>query len=312
MHLLTVDGWWTTKRAPAVGRGRSILLYSPAIIVPLAQVTGRFPPAVDFAIYLRDDWRSYGAWTTSTYVYPPPLAQLLSVIPDAPWAMFAWQALSIAALMWMLRWIGLVLLPIGYLALVHEVRLGPLTDAGGAVLATAFIGNVAVLILAASLFRHPAGWAFGALTKLYGGIGVVWHAARGEWRQVALTMAIVAGVTAVSFLLDPAAWVAFARFLVAERDKPPLPVHEVPFALRAPIAVALLWWGARRDAGWTIPLALTLASPALYVGAWIVPTLVAVRLVAHDRTQDVDRAEQRRPLRRRGAACSSGSLRRSC
>jgi len=271
------------NRALRPGQGLSraaglAALYSPALIIPLAQVTGRFPPAVDFAIYLRDDWASYAAWTTSTYVYPPPLAQLLSVVPDSPWAMFAWQALSIAALMWLLRWVGLLLLPLGYLVLVHEVRLGPLTDAGGAVLATAFLGNAAVLILAASLLRHPAGWAFGALTKLYGVVGVAWHAARGEWREVALTAAIVAAVVVASFALDPAAWFAFVRFLVAERDRPPLPVHDIPFALRAPLAVGLLWWGARRDARWTIPLSLTLASPALYVGSWVVPALVAVRL----------------------------------
>jgi len=43
-----------------------------------------------------------------------------------------------------------------------------------------------------------------------------------------------------------------------------------PLWLRLPIAASIVWWGARRDVAWTVPLAAALSVPALWPGAFAI------------------------------------------
>jgi len=130
-------------------------------------------------------------------------------------------------------------------------------------------GNIHLLLAAAMVlgFRWPATWALVLLTKITPGIGLLWFAVRGEWRQLAIALGATAAIVAVSFATMPDAWFQWVGVLtrIAGRDGTWAAVP-VPFLVRLPFAVALVVWGARTNRRWTVPVAGMLALPALWYG----------------------------------------------
>jgi hypothetical protein len=105
------------------------------------------------------------------------------------------------------------------------------------------------------------------LTKVTPGVGLLWFAFRREWRQLATAVAATGAVVAVTFVFLPSQWLGWLEML---RDsagvQQPLPALPIPLWLRLPAAVVVIWWGARRNARWTVPLGAALALPALWLG----------------------------------------------
>jgi len=197
--------------------------------------------------YARSDWTDPIA-----YVYSPAFLQLLSPIRALPWQayMAVWTAILMAA----------VFVLTGRKWFAVGVVLGLMELAGG---------NIHLLLAAAMVlgFRWPATWAIVLLTKITPGIGLLWFAVRGEWRQLSIALGATALIVAVSFVTMPDAWAQWAGVLsrVAGRDGTWAAVP-IPFLVRLPFAVALVVWGARTNRRWTVPVAGMLALPALWYG----------------------------------------------
>jgi hypothetical protein len=193
-------------------------------------------------------------WTMpSAYVYSPAFLQLVAPLAGLPWQGFvaAWTAILLGALVYLT---GSRLLALGVVVAAAEI-------AGG---------NISLLLAVAIVagFRYPAAWAFVLLTKVTPGIGLLWFALRGEWRNVAIAIGATAVIAGASALLMPAAWADWFQVLVANagRDGTWAAVP-VPFWVRLPLAVAVVAWGARTDRRWVVPVAAMIALPAMWYGS---------------------------------------------
>jgi len=204
-----------------------------------------FPTLAD--PYARSDWTDPIA-----YVYSPAFLQLLEPIRRLPWQAF------VAA--WTLVLLGAVYVLTGRRWLAVGVVLGSMELAGG---------NIHLLLAGAMVlgFRWPWTWSIVLLTKITPGIGLLWFVVRREWRNLGIALGATAGIVALSFLVWPSAWPAWAEVLsrVAGRDGTWAAVP-IPFVVRLPFAIALVVWGAWTGRRWTVPVAGMLALPALWYG----------------------------------------------
>jgi hypothetical protein len=242
------------------------------VAIATAQIAGRIPEAIDARVYYHaqlgdlylDRWDD--AVGVGAYLYSPAFAQVLEPLRLLPELVFngLWQLMLVAVLVVGLRGWALPIL----LAAVPFLIAG--VAQVGAYLAASDIahGNIHVLLGAVALFgiRYPAAWSFALLSKLTPGIGLVWFAARREWRNLGLALGATAAIAAISFTLSPGDWLSWARFLL-ENQGQTFPYWVVPIALpiRLAMSAALLWWGGRTDRPWVVPIAVGWAIPAPYL-----------------------------------------------
>lgn len=184
--------------------------------------------------------------------YAPPI-----VIAMAPWGVIPWPAFAYA-------WSLLIAVAISAMAgpftlplivtppIASEISLGNIH---------AFIG---VLVIAG--FRWPAAWALILLTKVTPGVGLLWFVFRREWRSLAVTLAATAVLVLPTLVFAGDLWARWVEALVANRDPKAASDAVLPLALpiRLAVATVVLWWGARRDARWVVPIAVTLGLPILW------------------------------------------------
>jgi hypothetical protein len=187
------------------------------------------------------------------FPYSPAAALVLAPFTQLPWIYFlaGWYALLVSALLYLGRRNTLLLLALPPVAI------------------DLYHGNIHLLLAAAIVigFRYPAAWSVVLLTKVTPGIGLLWFAARREWRELAVALAATAVLAAGSALLLPGQWLAWLAMLGESAGvPPPWPALPIPLWLRLPLAALVVWWGARRDARWSVPVAATLALPALWPG----------------------------------------------
>jgi hypothetical protein len=228
-----------------------------------------------FAYWATRDGDLYGAADTGrlgSYLYSPAFAQLLAPFVWLPWPVFAaaWTALLLA---------------------IHRLVVGPRL----ALPLLLFIpipfeivsGNVHLLYAAVIVFgfRYPALWALVVLTKVTPGLGLVWFLVRREWRALAIALSVTAAIATVSFLLAPADWWRWLDVLRRDAVAPlatPGWYLPVPLLVRLPLATAIIAWGGLTDRRWTVPVAVALALPVLWLNglailAALVPLLRASR-----------------------------------
>ena len=166
------------------------------------------------------------------YVYPPPLAQVLRLLPWSTYV-FLWMPLLFVGF-WAAtrRWS----LPVFLVSAMCAAFIGfDFALSNPAVLT--FVGNPQILIAAVCVvgFRWPALWAFPILTKLAPGIGLLWFLVRREWRQLGIALGVTGVIVALSILAGPQDWVDFLRFRRLEhRGAVAGPARTDP--LRGPIA----------------------------------------------------------------------------
>jgi hypothetical protein len=226
------------------------------LVLALAHLLGLLSIGVDaYTYWTVDPSDPYGATapgTAQAYFYSPAFAQLTGPIHVLPWQVFiaAWTVLLTAALFWQAgSWIGpaLLLVPV-------FVELT--------------VGNVHLLLGAAILlgFRWPWAWAFVLLTKITPGVGLLWFAFRREWRSLAIALGATAAIAGVSFLVRPDLWRQWIEVLIAATSAPDwVFIVPIPVWIRLPIAVLIVFWGARTDRRWTVPLASCVALPVLWL-----------------------------------------------
>jgi hypothetical protein len=195
------------------------------------------------------------AGTIGSYLYSPAFALVLRPLTILPWPIFVtiWTAFNLAALWWLLReWSlpAMLFLPIPFEIVSGNVHL-----------------LYAVAVVAG--FRWAGTWALPLLTKVTPGIGVLWFAARREWRSLALAAGVTALIAGISFLVSAADWRTWADVL---RSSSSTPVTQgwylpVPLLVRLPIAALVVLVAARRDLRWAVPIAVVLAMPVLWLNS---------------------------------------------
>jgi Glycosyltransferase family 87 len=224
------------------------------LVLALAHLLGLLDIGVDaYGYWTADPTSPYGATTDGTlgaYFYSPAFAQLTAPIHLLPWQVFiaAWTVLLTAALVWQAGlWTALALLVVP-------------------VFVDLTVGNIHLLLGAAILlgFRWPWAWSFVLLTKITPGVGLLWFAFRREWRNLAIALGATAAIAAGSFVLSPGLWFEWVDVLTATASGPDWQfIVPIPVWVRLPVAVAILFWGARTDRRWTVPLAACIALPVL-------------------------------------------------
>jgi hypothetical protein len=209
------------------------------------------------------DYANQSAGPAGTYLYSPAFAQAIRPLTILPLPLFAaiWTALGAALLVWLTgrqAWLVAAIPPV-LLTLVQ----GQL--------------DLAYAVVAVVGLRWPAAWALPLLTKVSPGIGIVWFLVRREWRRLAIAVGATAAIAVASYALDPGAWWSWLELLIRTQGPvadPNLVSVPLPLLVRAPVALAVIAWGAWSGRPWTVPLAMTLAMPILWVNS--VTILVAV------------------------------------
>jgi hypothetical protein len=188
------------------------------------------------------------------YLYSPAFLQLMAPLRALPWQLFvaAWTLVLILAALY----------------LVGPVLLGPVL----LLAAPEILGGNITLLLAAALvagFRFSGTWAFPLLTKVTPGVGLLWFVVRRDWRAVAVACVTTAGVAVLSFVsTPPGEWLEWGRVLLGNAGAPiESGSFPVPLLLRLPVAVGLIWWAARSDRRWVLPIACLLALPVIWYGS---------------------------------------------
>ena len=197
------------------------------------------------------------------YLYSPAYAQVISPITGLAWPIFnaIWTGLGCYLLWWMAgRWALLTLL---FLPIPFEI----------------ISGNVHLLFAAVIVvgFRASPAWAIILLTKVTPGVGLVWFLVRREWRALAWTGLSTIAVVAVSYLAAPNLWQDWFKLLSADAGRPLVSVGwfvPIPLLPRLIVALLVVAWGGLTDRYWTVPIAVTIALPVLWLNGLAV--LVAI------------------------------------
>jgi hypothetical protein len=244
--------------------------------------------------YLHSNWNDQIA-----YPYSPAFLEVLQPIRYLSWQAFmgVWAAILMAAMVY-LTGPRLILLGLAFFGLMEI-----------------WGGNIEMLVAVAIVlgFRWPAAWSFVLLTKITPGVGLLWFAVRREWRSLAIALGATVAVVAVSAALQPDAWQRWPQVLLSNVGKSGTwAAVPVPLAVRLPMAVVLVIWGARTNRRWVVPVGAMLALPALWYGGLsiMLATLPLVgarsmddlRRVARDAWAQTEASIARLPGRRPGKA----------
>lgn len=187
--------------------------------------------------------------TIGAFIYPPPAVFVFAPLAWIPWAVFAplFLGLNLAA----------VVLLTGRWAPVALVAFPP-------VLLELLNGNIHLLLAAALWlgFRYPVAWAFVLLTKVTPGVGALWFAFRREWRSFAVAVGVTGVICLVTFAAAPGLWTDWLRLMLSAA---PVPSLLPPLVVRVAAAIALVWFAARTDRVWLVPVACLLAMPTIWI-----------------------------------------------
>ncbi len=191
--------------------------------------------------------------TEDAFTYTPPAALFFSIIGNIPFDLFVrvWTVVIGLALLWLAGPWALLFLPIPFVA------------------SDVYLGNIHVLLAAAIVgsLRWPALWAIPLLTKPTVGLGLLWFAARGEWRRLVIAIGVTGVFAALAFFLAPELWPAWIAYILGTGLAPDTGtafVVPIPLIVRLPLAVVLVIWGARTNRPWTLVTASMLALPVLW------------------------------------------------
>lgn len=105
------------------------------------------------------------------------------------------------------------------------------------------------------------------------GVGLAWHAARREWRELAVVGAVVAGMALIGVVIDPRLWADYLASLTSAPDNYPGIGHETPQVLaRMVIGAGVAAYAGWSDRKWLLPVALLVAMPGFFPYSFAVLT----------------------------------------
>lgn len=191
------------------------------------------------------------------FLYSPAFAQLIWPLAQLPWPWFngIWMLGAAFTFAYVLKPLGWKLAIPMWLICTPEMVMGN-------------VFWLFALVVALGL-RYPSSWVFVFLTKITPAIGPIWFAARREWKHCGYAAVTTFVVVGISFAIDPGAWVDWIEFLKSHLGTTTSRPEGVlfPAAVRIPMAVVLIFWGAKKTKYWTIPAAMVLASPVFGIAA---------------------------------------------
>jgi hypothetical protein len=217
------------------------------------------------------------------YLYSPAFLQALAPARLLPWEVFhaAWTGLSLAALVYLVGPMG------GALALAFLPF----------VFRDVFVGNIHLMMGAAIVLglRIPAAWSFLLLTKVTPGVGVLWFAARREWRRFAIAVGVTGVIAFVSFAIAPGLWFEWVARLRGDTGTAGNS-YMIVLVVRVALAAALVAFGALTNRAWLVPIAALMAIPILWPDS-LALLLAAPRLVRSPARSNraADRSANRQP-----------------
>jgi hypothetical protein len=197
------------------------------------------------AYWLASGYRAFEN-TPDAFVYSPPILLVCRMLSQLPWQVF----LEIYT---------------GAIGVGVWILAGPVTPFvvfTPQVATEITLANIHVFLALVAVFglRWPALWSFALLTKVTPGIGILWFAFRGEWRKLWVAIGATVAIALPTVLLAPNLWADWIGVLAEASGQS----YGLPLAIRLPLAVALLWLGARRNWPWLVPVASMLALPILW------------------------------------------------
>jgi hypothetical protein len=185
--------------------------------------------------------------------YSPVIALLAAPLHSLPWSVYLWglivaQAAAIVAMAGRRAWLIFIFPPV-----LYELAAG----------------NIHIFMAAAVVlgFRWPVVWSFLLLTKVTPGVGVLWFAFRREWRSLAIALGATVALAVASALIAPDLWGQWFRALLVMNGLPN-PTPWPPVLVRLPFVVGLIWWAARTDRRWLLPVAAFLALPTIWANGF--------------------------------------------
>jgi len=188
------------------------------------------------------------------YLYSPAFLQLMTPLRLLPFPAFVgvWTVLLLAVLFWL---------------------SGPLLFGPMVVLCFPELwgGNITILLAAAVVlgFRRAGTWALPILTKVTPALGLLWFAARREWRPLLEAGLVTALIVVVSAVLAPGLWSDWLHLLASSTESSTVSGSvPVPLLLRLPVAAVLIAWAAARDRRWLLPIGVLLAMPVIWWGSF--------------------------------------------
>jgi hypothetical protein len=206
--------------------------------------------------------------TPFAYWYPPVVAQVVAPITavlSSEAFSWAWTALLVACLIGLARGRPLVAL-----ALVAYVPVA--TELG-----FRNVHLVLAVLIVLAIRRWPALFAVGAAIKIAPGLGIVYLAARGRWRDALIAAAVGLVILVVSVALAPQAWADFVDILRSRGPADASSFVPIPYIVRAVVGLALAIVAGRLEPRIGEPLlvvAIVVALPTLWFTA--LSTLVAL------------------------------------
>ncbi len=203
-----------------------------------------------------------GANTPFAYWYPPVVAQVmapLSAIVPSDLFSLGWTVLLFGCLWWLAG--GRPLVAFAMLAFLPvATELGWFRN----------VHLVLAVLIVLGFRRWPAAFAVGAAIKLAPGLGILWLAARGRWRDAAVAVAIGLAILLVSVAISPSAWAQFIDVLRARGPGDVAALIPIPFGFRAILAAVIVVAAGRMQNRWSEPLAalgIVVALPTLWFTA---------------------------------------------
>lgn len=194
--------------------------------------------------------------TQDAFTYPPPTALLFAGVRAVTLNFEVFEALWTLLIGFALLWLtgpwalGFLVIPM--------------------VFSDLYLGNIHILLGAAIVasLRWPAAWVVPLLTKPTCGLGLLWFVARGEWRRLALALAVTVAVAGVSAVVAPDLWSKWIAYVLGTGLSPDVGAAywvPLPLLIRLPAAALLVIWGARTNRPWTLPTSAMLALPVLWL-----------------------------------------------
>lgn len=198
--------------------------------------------------------------TPYAYWYPPVLAQVLvpiALVLPAAWFSAAWTLLMLGCLWWLAGRNILVALAL--------VAFPP-------VAVEFWWRNVHLVLAVLLVLSVRRSWLVpvGAATKISPGLGVVWLAAKGRWRDAALAVAVGLAILVASVSISPVAWADWVSIALARGPGDVASFLPFPFLARALAGLVLAVVAGRlRSPGseMLLVVAVTVSLPTLWVTA---------------------------------------------
>jgi hypothetical protein len=244
--------------------------------------------ALDLADPYRNRWAAF-----ESFVYSPAYAQALYPLTLLPFEAFykVLQAVNLACLWWLLG-------PWSAVALLLPFVQGELVT--GQI-------HLPLAVMCVLGVRNPGVLAYGLLTKVTPGVGLLWFAARRQWRDLAVAVGVTVAVVTASAVIAPGLWVGWLNLLAesSTRNVENFTINEWPAVYRLSFAAGLVVLAAWRDRPAALPVIVCFALPGIWFGA-LVLLLAVPRLAASVVT--LERSNDSREMRRATAFVGRGRL----